>query len=192
MFNMSEPFKCHSTNSWLSDGTLFVNWASNHGWGQLTFGFDRERNKLICGNEMMGKESIKEILRQMVDDNVVLSDFRIGEHQGEWIKKIRILDEMEAGLVFETIMQKQYGGRSFTKFHRELQLFEDRWENAGKIFCVFSHESQNTTQDEETRWFDIDTFKLGKDQDDRITVITGFTRIEEWSWVAEPINKENE
>ena len=189
MFDTTQPFKCHSTTAWMQNGALFINWGSNYGFGQLTFDFDRERNKLICGNEFMSKESVAEILRQMVEDSVVLSDVRAGEFIGEWVKKVRILEEPEASAIFASIIGKHFGGRAFTKFHSELQVFEDRWENDGKIYCVFSHETQNTTPDEEERWLDIDTFKIGSgpDGEDKISVITGFTRIEEWSWVVEPI-----
>lgn len=192
MFDTTQPFKCHSTTAWIQGDALYVNWGSNYGFGQLTFGFDRERNKLICGNEFMSKESVTEILRQMVEDSVVLSDVHAGEFMGEWVKKVRIVEEPEAGLIFASIINKQYGGRAFTKFHSELKVFEDRWENDGKIYCVFSHETQNTTLDGEERWLDIDTFKIGSrpDDEDKISVITGFTRIEEWSWVVEPINRE--
>ena len=181
MFDATKPFKCTSTTAWLNNGALVVNWSGNYGWGQVTFGFDAERNKIICDSECMGKESVTEILRQMVEDSVVLSDVKVNGEFGEWVKKVRILEGLEAGLVFESIMLKQYGSRCHTKFHRELGLFEDRWENDGKIFCVFSHESQNTEHTDEARWMDIDTFTLGAPQD-RIKVIKGFTRIEEWSW----------
>lgn len=192
MFDTTQPFKCHSTTAWMQNGAFFINWGSNYGFGQLTFDFDRERNKLICGNEFMSKESVAEILRQMVEDSVVLSDVRAGEFIGEWVKKVRILEGPEASAIFASIIGKHFGGRAFTKLHSELQVFEDRWENDGKIYCVFSHETQNTTLDEEERWLDIDTFKIGSgpDDEDKISVITGFTRIEEWSWVVEPINGE--
>lgn len=194
MFDTTQPFRCHSTTAWVQSGTLFINWGSNYGFGQLTFDFDRERNKLICGNEFMSKESVAEILRQMVEDSVVLSDVRAGEFMGEWVKKVRIVEGTEAEQIFASIINKRYGGRAFTKFHSELQVFEDRWEHDDKIYCVFSHETQNATQDEEERWLDIDTFKIGSgpDNEDNISVITGFTRIEEWSWVVEPINREKE
>ncbi len=192
MFNKSEPFKCHSTTSWLRDGLLFVNWGSNRGWGQLVFGYDKERNKLICDSEYMGKEAVTEILRQMVVDSVELSVVKVNGVDAAWEKKVRILSGDEASDIFAQVIEKKFGGRTFTKLHNELKAFEDRWEHDGKIYCVFSHETQNTTMDEEERWFDIDTFALpasdGKPKDE-IKVITGFTRIEEWSWVAEPINK---
>ena len=184
--------KCNSTSAWMQDGMLFVNWSGNLGWGQLTFSFDSERHKLVCNSEFMGKESVAEILRQLVEDSVVLSDVKIDDELGRWVKKVRILDELEAGAVFSMILQKQLGSRTFTRFHRELQIFEDRWEDDGKVFCVYSHETQNTALDEDVRWMDIDTFKVTANDDDHITIITGFTRIEEWSWVVEPINKEEE
>ena len=189
MFDTTQPFKCRSTTAWINDGTLFVSWGSNYGWGQLTFGFDKERNKLICDSEYMSKEAVKEILRQMVEDSVVLSDVKINGETGEWAKKIRIIEGAEADSIFQSVINKEFGGRAFTTFHNELSIFEDRWENDGKIYCVFSHQTQNTTADEETRWFDIDTFRLG-DGEDQIAVIKGFTRIEEWSWDVEPINIE--
>ncbi len=57
--------KCE--DSCTPSGYTYFNWdAEGIGFGQLSFYI--ENDKLMCGNELMGKDFIKEMLCKMVDD----------------------------------------------------------------------------------------------------------------------------
>jgi len=64
------------------DGGFTIGWsAKNFGFGQLAFTMDND--KIICDNECMGKNFIRQVLLKLVEESNLISDLEKNEIEGE-------------------------------------------------------------------------------------------------------------
>ena len=173
-------FRCVDASGF---GNFQIDWGSNKGFGQLVFYYDDQRNKMVCHNEFIPKEWVVEIISKFAE-NLELTDFYVGDDVGESKKSVRELQFDEASQVFSKIVNKKML-RFYTNINKSAEHteIEDRFDGGqGQVYVMFSTPEHNTTLDEAYRALDIDFTKLSSNGEDKIQTITGFSRIEEWTW----------
>ena len=196
MFNDDPPI-CSSAEVFAVKGsnTIYVNFSGNFGFGQISFRFDTERNKIAINNEFLGKEEIKAIFNKMIDSESFLNDFTIENKdtntsvRGEWKKETTILKKEDADVLFKKIKNKQYFCKSDDfKDGKFLTSFED-----GDItYIVVSSKHQNKWNDfsedsKVSRFFDLFTSSIEKTKDPIFESLLGFEVIKKVEWVKVPM-----
>lgn len=71
------PFKPIEIGS-IHHADAYFDWSwAGHGFGQLSFSFDRKTGKILVNNECMSRESVRELLHALADhiaNNAELED----------------------------------------------------------------------------------------------------------------------
>lgn len=62
-----EDFKKTVQIGSIFNANVYFDWCAANGFGQLSFGMDRETQEIGVGNECMGKETCRQILYALVD-----------------------------------------------------------------------------------------------------------------------------